>query len=164
MKSCAICGVLKRYLLNKKARELGFTKLATGHNLDDISQSVIMNLFKGNLEMCARLGPISGTVHDKRFVPRIKPLFFTSEKAVEKYSKLMKFPVVYSRCPCSADSFRREFRVELKEKEKENIVKTLIALIPKIKTSKAQIAACSSCGEPSVETTCSACRIINYLK
>ena len=132
--------------------------------MDDEAQAIMMNFLRNRLDLNSRLGPISGTVKDKRFVPRIKPLFFTSEKAVEKYSKLMKFPVVYSRCPCSADSFRREFRVELKEKEKENIVKTLIALIPKIKTSKAQIAACSSCGEPSVETTCSACRIINYLK
>ena len=33
--SCMICGVLKRYLLNKYAKELKANCLATGHNLDD---------------------------------------------------------------------------------------------------------------------------------
>src|SRR3989338_8594712 len=43
VKPCTICGIFRRYLLNKKSKELGFTKLATGHNLDDECQSVLMN-------------------------------------------------------------------------------------------------------------------------
>src|SRR3989338_1215773 len=43
VKPCSICGVFRRYLLNKKAKELGFTKVATGHNLDDEAQSIMMN-------------------------------------------------------------------------------------------------------------------------
>src|SRR3989344_8099672 len=30
VKPCTICGIFRRYLLNKKSRELGFTKIATG--------------------------------------------------------------------------------------------------------------------------------------
>ena len=83
-KPCNICGVWRRYLLNKYARKYGATKVITGHNLDDEAQAIMMNFLRNRLDLNSRLGPISGTVKDKRFVPRIKPLFFTSEKAVEK--------------------------------------------------------------------------------
>jgi|TARA_B100000315_G_C14576633_1_gene588233 uncharacterized protein (TIGR00269 family) len=60
VKPCTICGIFRRYLLNKKSKELGFTKLATGHNLDDECQSIMMNQFKNNIQASARLGPIGG--------------------------------------------------------------------------------------------------------
>ena len=50
VKPCTICGIFRRYLLNKKSKELGFTKLATGHNLDDECQSILMNQFKNNID------------------------------------------------------------------------------------------------------------------
>jgi len=78
LNSCAICGVLKRYLLNKKARNLKSDFLATGHNLDDEAQSILMNLLRGNLEMLSKLGPKS-TSSVSKFVPRIKPLYLVKE-------------------------------------------------------------------------------------
>ena len=33
--SCTYCGVFRRTIINKAAREMGATKIATGHNLDD---------------------------------------------------------------------------------------------------------------------------------
>src|SRR4030042_2360614 len=56
-RSCTYCGVFRRFILNKKARELGATKLATGHNLDDEIQSVFINNLKGDLGRLIRLGP-----------------------------------------------------------------------------------------------------------
>ena len=83
---CNICGTLRRHLLNSGAR--GFTKIATGHNLDDEAQSIMMNFFKGNLALAARLGPLTGVVEDARFVPRVKPLYFCYEKEVAAYAFL----------------------------------------------------------------------------
>jgi uncharacterized protein (TIGR00269 family) len=60
VKPCSICGTFRRYLLNKKSRELSLTKLATGHNLDDECQSILMNQFKNNIQATARLGPKVG--------------------------------------------------------------------------------------------------------
>ena len=39
--ACNICGTFRRQALNVGARELGATKLVTGHNLDDEAQSVM---------------------------------------------------------------------------------------------------------------------------
>jgi len=47
--ACSYCGVLRRKLLNEKARELGVTKIATGHNLDDEIQTAMMNFIRGDL-------------------------------------------------------------------------------------------------------------------
>ncbi len=41
---CSECGVVKRYLLNKHAKELGVDKLAIAHTLNDTAQTVLMNI------------------------------------------------------------------------------------------------------------------------
>ena len=105
-RSCTICGVLRRYLINKEARKLKAIKIATGHNLDDEAQSFMMNFLRGNLEQSLRLGPVTGIVEDSSFVPRVKPLYFCSENEVIEYSKLRNFNVDYGRCPCCYGSFR----------------------------------------------------------
>ena len=73
--SCSICGVFRRYLMNKAARELKVDRIATGHNLDDESQSIVMNTFRNTMETSARLGPITGIQDDKKFIKRIKKEF-----------------------------------------------------------------------------------------
>ena len=90
---CRICSINKRYLLNKKARELGGKKLAMGHNLDDEAESVMMNLFRGNVELGLGTGPKIGLIKDPKFVQRIRPLFFCRNEETKKYSQQMKFPI-----------------------------------------------------------------------
>ena len=69
VKPCTICGIFRRYLLNKKSRELKLTKLATGHNLDDECQSILMNQMRNDIAASARLGPRTGiTQNENLFV------------------------------------------------------------------------------------------------
>ena len=168
---CNICGTLRRYLLNSAAR--GFTRIATGHNLDDEAQSIIMNLFKNNLELAARLGPLTGIIRDAKFVPRIKPLYFCLEKEVAAYAFLQNFGIRFNECPHSRISFRagvRDFLNELEQKHpgsKQNIVNNFVKLLPKLKakySTSAKVRHCGSCGEPSSNDLCKACIYINSLK
>jgi tRNA(Ile)-lysidine synthase TilS/MesJ len=119
MNSCNICGVLRRWLLNRKARELKATKLVTGHNLDDEIETIFMNFFSGNINLSLRLGPITGVIEDEKFVPRVKPLYFCTNEEVTKYSKIMQFPVLYEKCPCSVDAYRGNYRRFINEIEKK---------------------------------------------
>lgn len=170
--NCLICGIIKRWLLNKKARELGATKIATGHNLDDGAETVLMNLFKGKLEMNVSMGPMTGVIRDKKFVPRIKPLYFCLNEEVKKYSELRGFPVLYEPCPCSVGVFRRKVRNELKELEKANpqikmnIVSAFLGILPKIqekyKTTE-KINYCSKCEEPSRGELCKMCDLLQKM-
>ncbi len=163
IKSCAVCGVLRRWLLNKKCRELGATKLATGHNLDDEAQNILMNASKHNPQLGINLGPRTGVISDEKFVQRIKPLYFCVESESRKYSELMGFPVLYERCPCGLPGYRtwfRNFLNELGDETKQEIVaeflKSLPALREKYKTEE-KLAYCSVCGEPARNSVCKAC-------
>jgi tRNA(Ile)-lysidine synthase TilS/MesJ len=189
LQDCTICGILRRWLINKKARELGMNKLVTGHNLDDASQTVLMNYFKGNLFIGLNEGPYVGIIQDKKFVQRVKPLYFIPEKEVEKYSKAMKFPVIYERCPCVVGAYRHEIRGMLDdienqgfsstlktkgfhriEKEnkniKENIVMSFMRILPELreKAEKIKPLYCKTCGEPGRNEICRACSIMQYIK
>jgi len=75
LKNCAICGVIKKWIMNKEARKLKADKIATGHNLDDEAQTFLINVFKGSPDLSSNSGPITRNVGDKKFVSRIKPLF-----------------------------------------------------------------------------------------
>jgi uncharacterized protein (TIGR00269 family) len=168
LSSCAICGVLKRHLLNKKARELKKSVLVTGHNKDDEAQSIIMNIFRGNMELLAKLGPKTGVVHNRKFIQRVKPLYFVSEAETEEYSRAMDFPVVYARCPCTVDSYRNSIRCLLNRYEKSHpqakdsivsyFLKNMHAL--KEKYSEGEPRVCARCGEPCRKDMCKACEII----
>lgn len=171
-KSCTVCGVLRRYLLNRKARELKTTKLVLGHNLDDEAQVVLMNLFKNRPELNARLGPKIAQVCDERFVPRVKPLYFIREDEVVRYSKLMQFPVKYGKCPCSAEGFRSAVRNFLDDFEKlqrgikEQVIKVFLEQNEKLKKRFATLekpAYCVQCDEPASDTLCRACKLLNLV-
>src|SRR3989344_3215836 len=102
---CSICGVMRRYLLNKKSKELGATKLATGHNMDDEAQSIIMNFFRNNVEVSARMGPFTGVRRHPKFIPRIKPLYMLTEKEVTSYAFLKGFMDKFNECPNSQQAY-----------------------------------------------------------
>ncbi|MBU4284486.1 MAG: TIGR00269 family protein [Nanoarchaeota archaeon] len=173
MAYCTICGILKRYLLNKKAKELKAEKLATGHNLDDEAESVMMNLLRGNIGLMARLGPIAGVVKSRGFIPRVKPLYLCNEKEIIAYSKLKKFPVVYKRCPYASSSYREIVRNELigfekkYPKTKENIINWFLRILPELKKSfkrDEEMTYCNICKEPSQRTICNVCTMLGKLE
>lgn len=59
--SCSYCGVFRRTIINKAAREMGATKIATGHNLDDEVQAIMMNYLEGNTDNLTKLGAKSSS-------------------------------------------------------------------------------------------------------
>lgn len=171
LRSCTICGVLRRHLINREARRLKATKVVTGHNLDDEAQNVVMNIFKNKIEILPRLGPKTGLVKDKKFIPRIKPLYFCMEDEVKLYSKLMGFDLVYEKCPCSVDAYRGSVRTMLDDFEKKYkgtknaIVSSLLGLLPDLKKDKnIKLNYCKKCKEISTDELCAACKILDKLK
>ncbi|MEN7981871.1 MAG: TIGR00269 family protein [Nanoarchaeota archaeon] len=164
IKNCAICGVIKKWILNKEARKLRFDKIATGHNLDDEAQTILINVFKGSLELSATSGPITKNIKNKKFVTRIKPLFYILEDDIRKYSKKIKLPVHYEKCPCAIDSYRiqvRNFLEKLPGKDKINIMKNFEKISHKIKRKNLEINYCKICGEPSRGKICKKCSFVN---
>ena len=162
IKNCAICGVIKKWIINKKARELKANKIATGHNLDDEAQTFLVNIFKGSPKLSSNLGIVTRNISDKKFIPRIKPLFYIPENEIKKYAKKKKLPVVYEKCPCAIDSYRiqvRKFLNTISNKEKQNIINNFEKILPRIKKDK-RMNYCEICGEPSRRRLCKRCSLM----
>ncbi|MAE43302.1 TIGR00269 family protein [Candidatus Woesearchaeota archaeon] len=172
VKPCTICGIFRRYLLNKKSKELKFTKLATGHNLDDETQSILMNQFKNNIQASARLGPKSGVKDNKNFVQRIKPLYLCAEKEVATYAFVNNLLDNFTECPNILKSYRAQVRdmlnnFELKnEGTKHAIANSFLDILPKLKEKfkDGKINFCKKCGEPSAKEKCNKCKLIDKMK
>ncbi|NOZ80872.1 MAG: TIGR00269 family protein [DPANN group archaeon] len=168
-KPCTVCGVFRRYLLNRHARD--FDLLALGHNLDDEAQSILMNLLLNNRAVLSRLGPKAGIVEAEGFTPRIKPLYLCREKEVMAYSFIQNLLTDFTECPNIVDSFRAEVRDFLNDHEashpgfKELLVHEYLSSLPRLQRQAKDsgdlepVGSCSLCREPSAAAVCRACSL-----
>ncbi|PLW80877.1 TIGR00269 family protein [Candidatus Woesearchaeota archaeon] len=168
---CHICGIFRRQLLNKYSKE--YDVIATGHNLDDEAQSILMNLLKSQTNLLSRLGPITGLKKDDKFTRRVKPLYLLSEKNIRLYTFLLGLKNTFTECPYSSSSFRNEISIMLNELENENqgtksnIVNHFLKnqdKIKKIGEKEGSANLCYICNEPSSGKICNACNILKELK
>ena len=172
VKPCTICGIFRRYLLNKKSRELKLTKLATGHNLDDECQSILMNQMRNDNKSSARLGPKAGLIQNDKFVQRIKPLYLCTEKEVTTYAFINGLLDNFNECPNAVHSFRAQVRDTLNDLEnkfpgtKYSIVNSFLQILPFLREQfkDGTIKSCSNCQEPSANDVCNACVYLEKLK
>ncbi len=170
-KPCTVCGIFRRTLLNRSARELGATKLVTGHNLDDEAQSFMMNTFLGNMSHNASLGPITGLSDNDKFIPRVKPLYFMLEKETRLFALLKNFKVEFSECPNINLSFRMNVRDELNIIEnklpgtKNGIVNSFLEILPILKEhyrekkNKRTFNYCKVCNDACSGEICNSCKL-----
>lgn len=161
---CSACGVFRRTLLNRAAREAGATRLATGHNLDDEAQTILMNLFRGDSERILRQ---SFPANLSGVLPRLKPLRWVPEREVALYAMVNGLPVSFAECPYSVRSFRGEVRSLLNRIEvrhpgtKYAVVRGFEGLLAHLRPPEGGSAvACRICGEASARGVCEACRIL----
>jgi tRNA-5-methyluridine54 2-sulfurtransferase len=165
---CTVCGVIKKWILNRWAKKLNADVLVTGHNLDDECQTVLMNFLKGNILLGIRSTPSTGEKNQEGFVQRVKPLFFVPESEIRKYAEKQKFNILYDKCPCAIGTYRVETRGWLNgisDKEKLKIVEGWQKIIPKLNKNKEQnVKKCKTCGEPSKSEICKACRIFEVIR
>lgn len=168
-KPCTYCGVFRKYLLNRTAREVEATKLATGHNLDDETQTILLNFLNADMERMARLVPQRA---QDGLVMRIKPFRYVYEKEVVVYGLLRNLPIKLDECPYSRFPVRESVKNFLYEFENkypgrkfsvmssfEKLIQCLKEMYPQIDLNK-----CERCGEPTPRKICQACKLLEELK
>lgn len=160
---CSYCGVFRRVCLNQKSKKLGVDKLVTGHNLDDMAQSILMNFTNGDLKKLARLGP-----HKKvqpGLVPRILPLRSIPEKEIALYAILKEIKFYDAECPYSTNALRGNFRdiIDTLEYQNPGTRHSILNSYESIKDNllekypPANLKNCQVCGEPSSQVLCKSC-------
>lgn len=157
---CSACGVLRRKALLDYTIE--YDLVATGHNLDDEAQSIMMNLLRNQQHLLARLGP--RTAARDGVAARIKPFYLTPEKEIRAYCILQGITSNFSECPNIVKSFRWQVQEALNTLEREqpgsklNIVEEFLS---RTYTEEESNLRCQECGGPSSSSLCRACQIIH---
>jgi tRNA 2-thiocytidine biosynthesis protein TtcA len=105
---CSLCARLRRGVLYRIAEQMGATKIALGHHLDDFIETLLLNLFfSGALKaMPARLVSDNG----KHVV--IRPLVYVGEDEARLYAKESALPIIGCCCPACGDLSLQRQRVK----------------------------------------------------
>jgi tRNA 2-thiocytidine biosynthesis protein TtcA len=105
---CSLCARLRRGVLYRIASEVGATKIALGHHLDDFVETLLLNLFfAGALKaMPARL------VSDDGAHVVIRPLVYVGEDEARLYAKEADLPIIGCCCPACGDLSLQRQRIK----------------------------------------------------
>ncbi|KPM42843.1 Cytoplasmic tRNA 2-thiolation protein 1 [Neonectria ditissima] len=115
--NCTYCGVFRRQALDRGAKQLGIKHVVTGHNADDIAETVLMNLLRGDLPRLARSTSIV-TGNSSSEVKRSKPLKYAYEKEIVLYAHHKKLDYFSTECIYSPEAFRGTARGLIKNLER----------------------------------------------
>lgn len=169
LRACSACGILRKKALSDAAKKIDATCIATGHNLDDAAQSVLMNYLRGDFE---RLLRDSSSRVDRGFIRRIKPLHEVSEKEITIYSMINGITGHLPECPYAATAFRGEVRslqaiIEYNFPGASHRIiqghEELVIMAQKAVTGRS-MDRCSVCGDPSSGKVCQACGLLEGIK
>lgn len=145
--NCTFCGVFRRQALDRGAKLLNVNCIATGHNADDIAETVIMNILRGDTARLSRCTSIKTVIiktisktfthsitviseqnkpdglailqgDDEDAIARVKPLKYTYEKEIVMYAHFKKLVYFSTECIFAPNAYRGHARAFLKDLEK----------------------------------------------
>ena len=121
---CAFCARLRRGVLYTVAEQLGCNKVALGHHLDDVIETLLLNQFYvGTLAaMSAKLEADNG-LHTV-----IRPMVYVAEEDIREFSRLRDFPIIHCGCPAAATEDQQRQRMK-------RLINDLSRDIPQIRNS-----------------------------
>ncbi|KAK0398312.1 hypothetical protein QR680_002530 [Steinernema hermaphroditum] len=116
--NCTFCGVFRRQALDRGAFKLGAAKIVTGHNADDMAETILLNVLRGDvgrLQRCTNaITGADGTL------PRAKPLKYSYEKDIVMYAHFKKLDYFCTECIYAPNAYRNNARVYVKDLERSH--------------------------------------------
>jgi len=167
---CSYCGVLRRRALNTAARLIGANKLATAHNLDDETQTILLNIIHGDAIRIARVKPVLDKGHTK-LIQRVKPFCEIPEKEIALYAYFKRIEFQNIPCPYAQTALRNDIRRMLNTLEEKHsgtkfaIFRSIERIRPALETTakKEKLKDCKLCGEPTAGEVCKPCQMLQEL-
>jgi len=173
-KPCAICGLTKRHVMNRIARDLGYDVLATGHNLDDEAAVLFGNTLSWSGDYLLRQGPVLPSIDG--LARKVKPLCRFYEREMTAYALLCGIEYIYDECPFAEGSTSIYYKEVLNQLENDRPGAKLTfylrflearqsGLFAKRNDSALNLHPCTNCGQPtSAPGLCSFCRMMEKSK
>tara|TARA_B100001121_G_scaffold212430_1_gene186065 strand:- start:221 stop:1231 length:1011 start_codon:yes stop_codon:yes gene_type:complete len=174
---CSYCGVFRRQGINHLAKKAKADVMALGHNLDDMAQTVLMNMSNGDLERTLRLAPHTTTPIDG-LPPRIVPLRWIPEQEVHLYAVHKNLPIHHEECPHARGALRWRHRemVAAMEADVPGTRHGLVRMADNVKELRNQVLElgggksrpeppkeCPVCGSMTSNNRCKACEMRDML-
>ncbi|MGC8777776.1 MAG: TIGR00269 family protein [Candidatus Caldatribacteriaceae bacterium] len=169
--TCSLCGLVKRYLLNRFAFEQHFTVYTTGHNLDDEAATLLGNVLHWQTDYLVHQSPSLPSPHPK-MVRKVKPFYTLTEEEIRIYVHLKNLPFLEERCPLSRRAKSLDYKEALQfleEKSPGTKHAFLFEFFEKAQKFFAPeenitLKECENCGMPTTQTVCSFCKIMQKVK
>ncbi len=162
---CSCCNPVKRYMINRKARESGANIVATGHNTEDFIVLFFKDILNQKYSMLGKLKPRVPSEHPK-MLEKIRPLFNTTNEKIDLINVTSPF-LKDDLCIYRLD-MRRGFAwyktIEIIEQRHKNFKKHLINSLTNIRVAGEPKKTCKSCAEASSSDICIFCRITGGYK
>jgi uncharacterized protein (TIGR00269 family) len=167
-KPCSVCGLNKRYIMNRVALEGGYAALATGHNLDDEAAVLMVNTFNWLGGYLARQAPVLPA--GPGLVRKVKPLCRIYEREMAAYAILRGIEYIYAECPHAEGSTTIYYKDVLNRMEEDRPGAKLQFYVSFLQAKenglfapqadRAELHPCERCGQPtSAPGECSFCRM-----
>ena len=161
--ACSVCGLSKRYLLNKAAN--GYDVLVMGHNLDDEAATLLGNVLKWNTEYLGRQAPVLPAVDG--LARKVKPLIRVAERETAAYAVLRGIEYEVDECPMVAGNTinRLKERMGVLEDKSPGVKQQFLFGFFERGAGhfevedKADLGSCWSCGSPTTGDVCAFCRV-----
>lgn len=110
---CFLCSWNRRKMLFETAKELGCTKIALGHHLDDIVETLLLNIFYQGA-----LGTMPPKLKMNKFdMTIIRPMALIPESEIKELEKLRNYPKQRKNCPYEKESSRGKMKDVIKQVE-----------------------------------------------
>lgn len=174
-KPCSVCGLTKRYVMNRFASEGGFDVLVTGHNLDDEAAVLFGNTLNWQTGYLAKQGPV--LEEKNNLVRKAKPFCRLYERETAAYAFLRGIEYIYEECPYAEGAKSIYYKELLNQMETERPGAKLIFYLSFLR-AKQQMTfqthqheqrsddhICIQCGQPTTAPhLCAFCRLWEHIR
>ena len=167
---CAACGMVKRYVMNKFAYEMGFDVLVTGHNLNDETATLLSNTLSWKVGYLARQSPVLPA--KGKLVKKAKPLCELTERETTAYAIILNLKFFDSPCPYSKGATSKVYKKALNMIEYNSpgtklrfyreFLKQVRSMFEE-HLEELQLKDCPVCGYPTTYPPCAFCRLRNRM-
>ncbi|XP_047975340.1 cytoplasmic tRNA 2-thiolation protein 1 isoform X1 [Salvia hispanica] len=165
--NCTFCGVFRRQALDRGASLLKVDKIVTGHNADDIAETVLLNILRGDIARLSRCTSI--ITGEDGPIPRCKPFKYTYEKEIVMYAYFKRLDYFSTECIYSPNAYRGFAREFIKDLERIrprailDIIKSGEDFRIATHTKMPEQGNCERCGYISSQKWCKACVLLDGL-
>jgi uncharacterized protein (TIGR00269 family) len=168
-KPCSVCGLIKRHVMNRVARDGGYDVLATGHNLDDEAAVLFGNVLHWQTGYIARQAPVLPASREG-LARKVKPFCRFYERETAAYALITGIDYIYDECPYAVGATSLHYKGLLNRMEEESPGTKSQFYLGFLRARKeglfceqaeeVKLHPCSNCGQPtSVPGMCAFCRL-----